>query len=316
MPRNVNDWYSDALSLLAEAPINQSRNGKVKAATGPTLITVARPTERVLFCPLRRANPYFHLMETVWMFAGEKKVGWLEDFNSNITSFAEDDNNINGAYGHRWINHFGFSQIDFVVGRLASDPDTRQAVIDMYDPNEDRWEHLRDRPCNTHIYFRRRGSCLDMTVCNRSNDVVWGMCGANAVHMTYLHELVAAATNMAVGHYHVMSNNLHIYERHWPLLSAAGSGRAHDYYEKLEVCPLPLVAPGEDWQRLLEDCKEFMRSPEGGSYSCRWLCDVVAPMYSHYMARRSGNKESYDITETKAPDWQRAEQEWRKWHDS
>ena len=37
----------------------------------------------------------------------------------------------------------------------------------------------KDVPCNTHAYFaiNAEGS-LDLTVCNRSNDLVWGCLGA------------------------------------------------------------------------------------------------------------------------------------------
>lgn len=52
---------------------------------------------------------------------------------------------------------------------------------------------------------------LDMTVINRSNDSLWGALGSNYVHFSFLHEYIANSVGMAVGHYHQMTNNLHIY---------------------------------------------------------------------------------------------------------
>jgi hypothetical protein len=52
---------------------------------------------------------------------------------------------------------------------------------------------------------------LDITVTNRSNDLVWGLLGANYVHFSVLQEYVAARLGVAVGKYHHFSNNLHAY---------------------------------------------------------------------------------------------------------
>lgn len=52
---------------------------------------------------------------------------------------------------------------------------------------------------------------LDMTVTNRSNDIIWGMLGANVVHFSFLQEYIACALGIEVGHYHQFSNNAHVY---------------------------------------------------------------------------------------------------------
>lgn len=52
---------------------------------------------------------------------------------------------------------------------------------------------------------------LDMTVTNRSNDLIWGMLGANVVHFSFLQEYIACALGIEVGHYHQFSNNAHVY---------------------------------------------------------------------------------------------------------
>ena len=69
----------------------------------------------------------------------------------------------------------------------------------------------KDYPCNTQIYFWERRGELNMTVTNRSNDMIWGAYGANAVHMSVLLEYMAAMLGYAVGTYYQFSNNLHAY---------------------------------------------------------------------------------------------------------
>jgi thymidylate synthase len=58
-------------------------------------------------------------------------------------------------------------------------------------------------------------SFLDMTVTNRSNDMIWGMLGANYVHFTILQEYIAGCLGVEVGLYHHFTNNLHVYENNW-----------------------------------------------------------------------------------------------------
>jgi len=310
MAVNVNDWFSDALwALRAEGVKQDSRNGRVIAIERPMLFTVARPEERVLFNPKRMANPYLHVMETVWMLAGDNEVDFLLTFSKQMEAYAN-GGVINGAYGHRWRNHFGRDQIKGVVKELTEDLNSRQAVIGMYDPAVDHHRHWNDRPCNTHIYFRADGGELDMTVCNRSNDVVWGMCGANAVHMTYLQELVARALGMEVGFYNVMTNNLHIYEHHWHLLEGPGS---YNLYGP-KVKPYPILHEGEEVRDLLIDCENFVQHQEDWYYRTKWMKDVVLPMHGHYMCRLNGDKDTYDINENKATDWRTAEELWRSWN--
>jgi thymidylate synthase len=56
---------------------------------------------------------------------------------------------------------------------------------------------------------------LNMSVFNRSNDLVWGMLGANAVHFSILQEYLAARLGLEVGVYNQMTTNLHAYTETW-----------------------------------------------------------------------------------------------------
>ena len=246
------------------------------------------------------------------MFGGADHVGWLKDFNANIASYAEENGKIQGAYGHRWRKHFGRDQIMWVVRELQRDSNSRQAVIGMYDPAQDYHSEWKDRPCNTHIYFRRVNCALDMTVCNRSNDVVWGMAGANIVHMTMLQQLIAEALNWPVGNYHVMTNNLHIYERHWDLLD---SPSCVNHYQNGVVEASPILDSRVTLKEFLYECEMFCNHQDHYPYQSAFLRDVAAPMYGHYMSRLNGDTDTYDIGETAASDFQLFEKMWREWKD-
>jgi thymidylate synthase len=191
----------------------ESRNGPVLQLPGPTILCYERPMERVIFWPERDANPFFHLMEALWMLEGRRDVEPMAYYASRMKDYSDDGKVFNGAYGHRWRKHFGIDQLPFIISRLRKNPDDRRQVLGMWDPMHDCYDQQTvDLPCNTHIYFARNETgALDMTVCNRSNDLVWGALGANVVHMSFLQEHVANGIGCAVGKYYQFTNNLHGY---------------------------------------------------------------------------------------------------------
>lgn len=77
-----------------------------------------------------------------------------------------------------------------------------------YDRTEDYPKKPRCRLCKGS---RKAPTALDITVTNRSNDLIWGLLGANYVHFTFLQEYMAARLGVEVGKYHHFTNNLHVY---------------------------------------------------------------------------------------------------------
>jgi thymidylate synthase len=232
--RNVSEAWGRLEETLRGAQQEQSRAGPVLVATCPVTTVYERPTERVLFCPQRDANPFFHLMEALWMLAGRQDAGFLNRYIRDFgPRFAETDGTVHGAYGHRWRHALGLDQLDEVVEKLSRNFQDRQAVIQMWDGarrhspyapfremgSDDLTGDWRDRPCNTHVYLRVRWSggvpVLDLTVLCRSNDAIWGAYGANAVHFSVLQEYLAARIAVGVGRMYQFSNNFHVYEGEW-----------------------------------------------------------------------------------------------------
>lgn len=207
---------SDRFSIMA------SRNGDVICFNEPVTITFMRPNERVLFHEARDCNPFFHLFESLWMLSGHNDVKLLTYFNSRMDQYSDDGNTLNGAYGHRWRKFFGVDQIHEVVEMLERNPSERRAVLQHWSAEDLKLVNktsgtCRDVPCNTQVMFRVRLDTgeLDMTVINRSNDLIWGLLGANYVHFGHLHQYVSDALGWKVGKYHQISNNLHVYLETW-----------------------------------------------------------------------------------------------------
>ena len=218
--RNVHEALPEGCHRMLElAHERPSRNGPVWVFPGPFVTCYTRPEERVLFHPERDANPFFHLMESVWMLAGRDDVEWISEYSSGISQFSDNGVLFNGAYGRRWRHWFDIDQLELIVQRLRDNPNCRRQVLGMWDSAVDlSHQHTKDVPCNTHAYVQvGLDDRLDMMVCNRSNDMIWGTYGANAVHFSVLQEYLAACVGREVGHYWQVSMNTHVYERHFGL---------------------------------------------------------------------------------------------------
>lgn len=233
---NVNQALAEGLRILAHSGVrSESRNGPVIMLNEPVTTTYERPWARVLFSPLRDANPFFHFMEALWMLSGRNDVAWPSKFNSSFGQFSDDGETFNGAYGYRWRSYFNRDQLVDVIEELRK-PDTRRAVLGMWSPEHDLGSESRDIPCNLNICFDTRDGTLNMTVFNRSNDIWWGAYGANAVHMSMLQEYVALALGLPMGWYAQVSNNFHIYPDKLglsldrTLLDLYDDVRSHDLY--------------------------------------------------------------------------------------
>jgi hypothetical protein len=209
--RNVNEAYSKGMRLLHEAgEPSSSRAGDVLVLPYPVTTIYQQPMERVLFHSGRDANPWFHIMEAMWMLLGRNDVDFLTTYNKRMTTYSDDGITLRGAYGHRWRHYFNRDQVREVIRMLRGDMNTRRAVIEMWDARD--LSPALDVPCNTHIYLRVLHHRLDLTVMCRSNDIIWGAYGANAVHFSVLQEYIAANVGLEMGQLYQYSNNYHAYK--------------------------------------------------------------------------------------------------------
>jgi thymidylate synthase len=279
-----------------------SRYGPCYEIDEPMTFTYSDPTSRVLLNKHRLCNPFFHIYEALWMLAGRKDVASVAYYNRKMTSFSDDYRedpealpedrvlgSLNGsAYGWRWrcargvpelrmmkpegrneeVQGYyrpGVDQLKVVLEHLKREPNSRRAVVTMWNVEDDllkinttgecpgcdgegsmmyQWAKEaaiksggKKVPCSNpkdgfyyvdgegrEISMKYQGTPsegdfpvveLEMTVNNRSNDLVWGMLGANYVHFTVLQEYLAAKLGVKVGRYHHFTNNLHFYEANW-----------------------------------------------------------------------------------------------------
>ena len=312
--RNVNEAYTLGMRLLARDGVKESsRYGDVLVMPCPVTTVYTHPWERVLVNEARDANPFFHLMESLWMLAGRNDVALISEFSSKIGEFSDNGENFHAAYGHRWKSHFEVDQVAEIIKELKANPESRRAVIGMWDPKVDLNKEGKDFPCNLTIAFRLRAlpnyakRTLDVTVYNRSNDIIWGAYGANAVHMSILQEYIAACLEAKVGLYYQVSNNYHAYVN---IFEKVGIPAPHpmDPYERGEYWISPLV---EDSDRWMQDLTSFMNN-EQSIYINNFFARVAEPMRHawHYYKQKDYPGALAMVDEIVADDWRDVCRRW------
>ncbi len=308
--RNVHDALPMGLDLLAvEGKEMKSRAGDVIELLSPVTTTYSSPLERCIFYQERDWSPFFFFMESLWMLAGRNDVEWLLPYNKRMAEYSDDGKKFHGAYGYRWRYHWSFDQLEKTIKHLEKNPDSRRAVITMWDPSYDLIVDEtvgKDYPCNTQVYFWIRNEQLHMTVTNRSNDIIWGLYGANAVHFSFLQEYMAGKLGLEVGLYHHVSNNFHAYkdvfEKYKCIRDYAPDPyrtvqKASPYYQRKNFV-YPLM---DEPDKFDDDLKYFMDGKfKLDKFHNPFFKEIALPMWYAHLAYRGygyiSEKEKFDET--------------------
>lgn len=251
--------------------IEESRNGPVVVIGEPLMVTTREPWKRVLLCPRRRANPFLFLLDGLSVLSKVNLLKPFTDITPRFRQYSDDGVTIRGHYGKRLA-----SQIPTAIQMLREQTNSRRVAMNIWDSHMDLGVESRDIPCNVMVNLRVIDNALDLTVFNRSNDILWGMLGANIVQFSFLQEYIAASLGLQMGRLHQISTNAHIYTDFGP-----GKGML-DFTDKVIYpawSPLDIkdLIPELDmmFMRLAEDGKPDFEPCQSGN---KFIDNVVFPM--------------------------------------
>jgi len=287
--QNVDEALPILIDYLdTEGKVENSRNGPVIAAHYPVCVTYCLPRQRFVMHPIRRNNVAFLVMEGLWMLSGREDVNWLARFNEQMRAYSDNGYSFHGAYGHR-LRSGRIDQLTECAAILKKDPTSRRAVAQIWNWERDLCSSSKDIPCNDLIMFRVVwDSYLDMTVCNRSNDLIWGMCGANAAHFSMIQEYVAAKAGYLVGRYVQFSNNLHMYTNTPRLDELRKIPVSSGWYDGRNAKLVPLVL---DISTFDKELGVFMAATERNriltfNFKEPFLETVAKPLFNYWISRK------------------------------
>jgi thymidylate synthase len=236
---SANELYSEVCRVVLSQGRRAAPRGMATTELLGAHLCLTAPRRRfVTVPPARLLNPAFAVAEALWILSGSDD-SWIFTYNRNLRQYA-DNGRLQGAYGPRLRRWRGeVDQLHRVRALLIRDPDSRQAVIQIYDPQLDTRGH-RDVPCTLNYRFFLRDGRLDMHTTMRSNDVWLGL-PYDLFTATLLQELVAGWLGAEVGAYHHHVDSLHLYAQHY-------DGAAQVSTSTVEPSPaMPVLsAPADD----------------------------------------------------------------------
>lgn len=207
--------------LATEALLKKQGRGNVASRNGETteilhaIFSISNPRERWICCRVPAISPAFALAEVVAIMNGCNDSFVLNNWNSSLPSFQGRYDKYPGAYGQRLRSNFGFDQLERAHDTLKSDPNSRQTVMLIWDPNTDLPKingkpNNDDIPCNICSLLKVRDNKLYWTQIIRSNDIALGV-PYNFVQFTCLQEIMAGWLGVEIGEYLQISDSLHLY---------------------------------------------------------------------------------------------------------
>jgi thymidylate synthase len=157
----------------------------------------------------RGTVPGIGAVEACQLLSGTSFPDLVIAIGPQFKNYVEDNGIFHGAYGPRTNGQF-----DAVIDRLRQDPDTRQAVVTIWNPQYDLQPQKRDYPCTILHQFRIRDNKLNMSVYMRSNDV-WLGAAYDFFQFTRVQLAIASVLGIEPGTYNHHVGSLHIYEQHY-----------------------------------------------------------------------------------------------------
>lgn len=120
------------------------------------------------------------------------------------------------TYGGRMFNFSGeLNQIkSYIIPLLKKDPETRRAVISVYNPLQDSTFKPKNIPAILNIYIRLHKNKLHLTAMIRSQDLVFGW-PANIYQLYCLQKFIAENLSVDIGSLTTISNSTHIFESNY-----------------------------------------------------------------------------------------------------
>lgn len=202
---NINEMYANACKNLYLRGEETSPRGQKTKEILNFQMKMETPGWYWITLKSRKCNFRFAIIESLCNLLGQNDPEILCFYNPNLKHFVnEKTGDFNGAYGPRVA-----SFVEKIIEELKRDPDSRRAVINIYN-SSDCYEGNSDVPCTVALQFFIRNAKLCMTVFMRSNDVLWGT-GYDLGQFRFIQKSIAHLLGLQEGTYTHNATSFHYY---------------------------------------------------------------------------------------------------------
>lgn len=322
--RNVNQAYVRGAQLVqSQGVLTATRAGEALVVPDPVTTVYEKPQERVLFNTKRDANPFFHFFEALWILNGQQDVETLSWFNQRMAEYSDNGKTFHAAYGYRLRKMNDHDQLLHAIDILRNNHASRQVMLQIWNHDSDLGMARKDIPCNDMIKLRIVNGKLDLMVFCRSNDMIWGAYGANAVQFSTLQEFIAGAVGVPMGKYYQISCDFHAYKEVWEKSVVCGFVADDCAYSKaMYIRPFDMFydVPAANYHVWLAELEAFMECVGGrkvhyldaDKFTVPYLKYVATPLLLAWSAykRKDHTNAQVHAGHCQAQDWNLAAINW------
>lgn len=206
----VNDAWEYWYKVLSDMDMNaSSRDGEVHGEVINAVTVINDPTRNIVTSDIRKMPMRYAVGELLWYLSGSNRVADIKQFSKAWENLSDDGETVNSAYGYRIFKKFGFNQWEHIKDLLKKDPNSRQAVIHIKEPNP---TPTKDLPCTVALQYLMRDGKLFATTYMRSNDIWLGF-PYDVFTFTCLQIALAMELGVKLGTYTHIAGSLHLYAR-------------------------------------------------------------------------------------------------------
>jgi len=263
--------YRNVLRQVHEQGEVRSPRGLKTFDIGYATIELMSPYNALAVGLGRKLSKRVAAAEAIQLIGGFADPQLLLQASPNFARYIEPSGAFWGAYGRRIA--FG-NQLPSVVRKLQADPETRQAIVILWDPQHDNDPGHKDYPCTLALGFSLQRGKLELDVTMRSNDV-WRGLPYDIFQFTQLQLTVANVLQLQPGRYRHHTYSLHLY--------ADDLDDAVECYENDEdlvptFLPTGLGQIGDTINEVMKQARRLVDVPWGNySDSERWYWDALHP---------------------------------------
>lgn len=188
----------------------------IPVAERVALMSTVSMSNPIIFNPKRKLGYRFMAAEAAWILSGDDRVESIAPYSKDISKFSDDGVRFFGAYGPKVKD-----QVPYAVSALHEDPDSRQAVINIWRENP---RKSKDIPCTLSLQFLIRGGSIHCVASMRSSDLWLGhpydIFNFSAVSFYVMLELNKIRIEngdqpLVLGKLYLTAGSKHLYERNW-----------------------------------------------------------------------------------------------------
>lgn len=206
---NLRSGYLDIRDAILAEGHRKSPRGQDTIEVRDLTFVLEDPTDALPVGVGRQLNLKIGMLEAAQLIGGVAADPLLiARLAPHMAAFAaEPDGTYWGSYGRR----IGTQMLE-VEAKLLDDPDTRRAVVTLWDPQLDNEPDHRDHPCTVALMFAIDNDKLVMKTTMRSNDFWLGL-AYDAFQFTQLQLTLATALGIEAGEYTHTAWSMHLYDR-------------------------------------------------------------------------------------------------------